>query len=288
MTIRTILAPVSGLDQDDATLATAFTVADAFDAHVDVLFAEASAAEAVPMVGEGVSSTVIEQLMRAAEREVSRRKEQAQETYAAARQRAGVGEHDTPPGPGRASAAWRLAEGREDEVVARSGHLTDLVVLGRPGDGDDVQPTLTLEAALMNGARPILLAPRAAPESLGRAVAIAWNGGAECARAVHGAMPFLEKAQAVHVLTCETSRTDKAVAQELVDYLAWHGIDARSTILEPGDREVGATVLETAADLGCDLVVMGGYSHSRVREMIFGGVTRFVLAHAALPVLMAH
>lgn len=288
MTIKTILTPVSGLDQDEAALATAFTVAESFGAHVEVLFAEASAAEAVPMVGEGVSSTVIEQLMRAAEKEVARRKEEARRVYAGQRDRAGLTEHDTPPGPGGATVAWRDAQGREDEVVARAGRLADLVVLGHPGDIEDVQPTLTLEAALMNGARPILLAPRVAPSTVGRAVAIAWNGGVEGARAVNGAMPFLEKAETVHVLTCETSRTDPEVARGLVDYLAWHGIDAKATPLQPGDADVGAVLLETAADFGCDMLVMGGYSHSRVREMIFGGVTRFVLAHAALPVLMAH
>ncbi|MEQ8966216.1 MAG: universal stress protein [Azospirillaceae bacterium] len=288
MTIRTVLTPVSGLDQDNATLATAFSVARLFDAHVEVLFAATPAAESVPMVGEGVSSTVIEQLMTAAEREIDRRREAAHHAYATVRAEAGLSEHDTPPGDGSTSAAWREHAGREDEVVTREGRLADLVVIGRAGDSESIQPMLTLEAALMNGASPLLLAPAVAPEAIGRSVAIAWNGGAECARAVHGALPFLRKAGAVHVLTCETGRTSPEAAQGLIDYLAWHGIDARPQALQRDDDGVGAVLLETAADLGCDLMVMGGYSHSRVREMIFGGVTRYVVDNAALPVLMAH
>jgi len=288
LTIRTVLTPVAGVDQDAATLATAFDVARAFDAHVDVLFAAAPAAESVPMVGEGVSSAVIEQLMTAAEREVDRRRAAARRGYDAARERAGVAEHDTPPGDGRASAAWRERPGREDEVVIRDGRLADLVVVGHGGDGDTIQPMLTLEAALMNGASPLLLAPATPPDRLGASVAVAWNGGAECARAVRGALPFLRAAQAVHVLTCETGRTSADAARGLVDYLAWHGIDARPQALRRDDGDVGAVLLETAGTLGCDLMVMGGYSHSRVREMIFGGVTRYIVENAALPVLMAH
>lgn len=290
MTIRTILAPVSGTERDGVALGTAFRVAATLDAHVEVLFARLNPSEAVPLIGEGVSTTVVEELMGVAEQEWAARAAVARQAFDEAVAATGIAMHDTAPGPGVATAAWHEQTGREDWLVRRACPLTDLVVLRHEidRDTDDVQLTMTLEAALINGGRPILLAPPTVPASVGATVAIAWDGGAQCARAVSGALPFLHRAEAVHILTAETGRTEGASADELSDYLAWHGIEAKPVRLDPGRAVVGEVLLGAATDLGADLLVMGGYSHSRMREMILGGVTRFVLARAGLPVLMAH
>lgn len=287
--IRTILCPVSGSREDEGVLQTAFCVARPFGAHVDVLFARLSAAETVPVIGEGLSSSVIEQILEAAERDWRQRLNAARSAFDKVRAMFGAGEHDTPPGPGTLSTAWRERAGREDLVVRHMTALSDLVVLGhQTGDDEDVQMSMTVEGALLHGGRPVLLVPGIPPRHVGGSIAIAWNGRPQCARAVSGAMPFLKEAQAVHVLTAPTQRTDAVIADELVDYLAWHGIEAQAHRVEPGVAPVGAALLGTAAELGADLLVMGGYGHSRFREMVLGGVTRFVIANAGLPVLMAH
>ncbi len=290
MAIRTILAPISGTERDGVALGTAFRVAAALDAHVEVLFTRMSPSEAVPLIGEGVSTTVVEELMGAADQEWSARAAVARQAFDEAITATGIAVHDTAPGPGVATAAWREQTGREDWLVRKACPLTDLVVLRHETDPDtdDVQLTLTLEAALINGGRPVLLAPPVIPAGVGATVAIAWDGGAQGARAVSGAMPFLHRAAAVHILTAATGRTEGASADELSDYLAWHGVEAKPLRLDPGRAAVGEVLLGAAADLGADLLVMGGYSHSRMREMILGGVTRHILAHAGLPVLMAH
>ncbi len=293
MTIKTILAPISGNHRDGVTLATAFHVADDFDAHVDVLFARLGAGDAVPLIGEGMSSTVIEDLMTAAEHEWTVRTARARRCFDEAVAAYGMTVHDTAPGPGTATAVLQEMNGREDWLVRRACPLCDLVVLrhdiGREADDEDgVQLTMTLEAALINGGRPILLAPVKIPRTIGRTIAIAWDGGAQCARAVSGAMPMLHRAEAVHILCAATGRTEGGTGEQLSDYLAWHGIESKPLWLEPRDGKVGETVLGAAGDLGADLLVMGGYSHSRMHEMILGGVTRFVLGHATLPVIMAH
>lgn len=290
MTLKTLLAPLCGTDSDAATLAAACQVAGTFQAHIDAVFAQVPASEAVPMVGEGVSGAVLDQLISAAEAEREQRQEKSRALFESAVAAAGVTLHDTPPGPGSATAAFRALPGREDEVMVQVSHLADLVVLGNGGRAttDDPQFTVTLEALLISGARPLLLAPLAQPASIGRSATIAWNGTAQGARAVAGALPFLYRAESVEVLTAITSRTTADEGRGLVDYLAWHGIDASLREVAPGGGSVGAALLAAAADAGSDLLVMGGYSHSRLRQMILGGVTRHILAEAALPVLMSH
>ncbi len=289
MSIKTILAPVCGLERDRSTLATAFLLAESFAAHVEVAFARLSPSETVPLVGEGMSGTIVEQLMHSAETEWEARAEHARRGFEAAIGASGMPVHDTPPGPGTASASWREEAGREEEMVARLSHLSDLVVLGRPGSTDeDLQFTLSLEAALLAGGRPVMLAPVGMPESIGRRVAIAWRGTSDCARAVAGAMSILQRAEAVTVLTAATARTQAARASELVSYLAWHVVPATAKAIEVGGDGVGASLLDAAREDGADVIVMGGYGHSRVREMILGGVTRHIIGHAEIPVIMAH
>ncbi len=289
VTLKTILAPVSGAARDDLTLAAAMTVARDFDAHVDALFVRLPASASVPMIGEGVSGAVIEQLMNAADEEWTRREATARHAFERAVGEFDVPLQDEPPGPISATAAWRETIGSEDEVVSVAGHLSDLVVLGHQRDEiEDVQLTLTLEAALFQGSRPVMLAPKVPGQRIGGVVAIAWNGSAEAARAVAGAMPFLHKADAVHILTAETRKTDPSAADGLTDYLAWHGILAAAKPVAPSDASVGAALLLTAEDLGADLLVMGGYTHSRLRQLILGGVTRHIIGNAELPVLMNH
>ena len=295
MTIKRILAPVTGTDrdarnsQDARTLATAFLVAERFSAHVQVLFARLNPSEAVPLVGEGMSSSVVDQLMQSAETEWSIRAENARLAFEAAVGAAGIAINPAPGEHKGPSAAWQEALGREEEVVARACHLSDLMVAARPADGkNDLQWSLTLEAALINGARPVLLGTGAVPSSIGRRVAIAWRDSADCTRAVAGAMPILRSAEGVTVITAATGRTHPSRAVELAEFLKWHDIDAAQRQIDVGPEGVGGSILETCASVDADLLVMGGYGHSRIREMILGGVTRYVLTHAGLPVLMAH
>ncbi len=288
--IRTLLAPISGTDHDRVTLATAFALAVPFAAHVDVLYTRLDPTQ--PSIGEGVGISVVGQLITTASREWAVRGAAAHSAYdvaIATAKAAGLALQDLPPGRGQASAAWREEVGREDLVMRRACPLADLVVLGHArGAADDLRLTLTLEAALLHGGRPVLMAPRAPTGDIGRTVAVAWNGTAEGAHAVAGAMPFLRRAAAVHVLSVATGRTDPSCADDLVTYLAWHDIAAEAQRIEFGPTRVGAALLGRTAELGCDLLVMGAYGHGRMREMILGGVTQHVLHNADLPILMAH
>ena len=168
MTIRKILAPVSGSPRDAEALHTAFRLARDLPAHVTVMFARMSPSESVPMVGEGVSSTVVEQLMTTAEQEWTRRASVARRHFDECREKHGLPQRSAPSDPPIASVDWLEESGREDGVVRRLSVVNDLIVLpNQTGSDDDLQFTLTFEGTLMAGCRPILLAPKIAGDTVG-------------------------------------------------------------------------------------------------------------------------
>jgi nucleotide-binding universal stress UspA family protein len=286
MSIRIILTPLFGDDADAAAAQTAFAVTRRFDAHVEGLFARIDPLDTIPIVGEGISPAVIDDLTRAAQVEMDKRAGAARAHFEAARTAAGVDLAERPPAPGGTSARWSEMTGRREEVIPRKARVSDLVVFGaQPADSPELGGAI--ETTLVAGGRPLLLAPKGV-QAIGERVAIAWNGSAESARALACALPFVEAASAVHVLTAETWRTQFEVSEDLADYFEWRGIACERRAIAPQDEAVGAALLRAAGEAGADLLIMGGYGRSRLRELVLGGVTRHVLTHAQLPLLLAH
>jgi nucleotide-binding universal stress UspA family protein len=140
---------------------------------------------------------------------------------------------------------------------------------------------------LFDSGRPVLIAPRAAPAAIGTRCCIAWNGTVESSSALSAALPWLKRAEAVRVLHAGAYQRRGPSAADVVPYLALHGITADVAEFTPVTRDVGAGLLQAAASFGADLLAMGAYSHSRLRQLILGGVTRHVLENSLLPVLMS-
>jgi nucleotide-binding universal stress UspA family protein len=286
MSIRIILTPLFGDETDAAAAHAAFAVTRRFDAHVEGLFARIDPLDMIPIVGEGISPVVIDDLTRAAAAEMDKRASAAKGHFEAARTAAGASLAERPPAPGGTSARWTEITGRREEVIARKARVSDLVVFGaQPADSPELGGAI--ENTLVAGGRPLLLAPKGV-QMIGERVAIAWNGSAESARALACALPFIEAAKAVHVLTAETWRTPFEVSDDLADYLEWRGIACERRSIESDNEAVGGALLRGAREAGADLLVMGGYGRSRLRELVLGGATRHVLTHAQLPVLLAH
>ncbi|QQP90863.1 universal stress protein [Skermanella sp. TT6] len=286
--LRKILVPLIGRDCDRSVLAMGFSVAKTFDAHVEALHVGGDPRDMVPMLGDGLSGPMIEEIMKASEQEFAADAEIARKHFEAARAAAQAALVQSAPGPGMASGRMRSVTGVMEDVIPHEARLADLVVFPQTAGIGDSRLSVTLEATLLGSARPLLLAPERPPAKIGGTVAIAWNGGAECARAVAAAMPFLIRAAAVRIVTADTAVTSAEEAARLADYLAWHGIQPAIDTIRPAKESVGAALIARVGELEADLLVMGGYGHSRVREMILGGVTRYVLSHPGLPVLMAH
>lgn len=285
-TFKTVLVPITDAATAGATLDTAITLAVDFGAHVVGLHVRTDPTSAVPLVGEGMSGSMVEEMMNVAERQANERAEKARTAFddACARHNLTL---TSVPTPGR-TAQWEDVVGREEEVVAWRGRLSDVVVMGRPTEGLETPSLLTLNAALMESGRPVLLAPAVAPASVGKRIVVAWSGAAEAARAVAASMALLERADEVTILTAtEAGHPVNTPANELAGFLAWHGISAKCKVV-PAGANAGVALLEQCAAANADLLVMGAYTHSRLRQLILGGVTRHILLHAPLPCLLCH
>ena len=177
--------------------------------------------------------------------------------------------------------------GREEDLVAQQARLADLTIVPHPDSGEDVSSSDALHAVLFDSGRPVLISPQVAPQEIGKRICIAWNGTAESAAAVLAALPWMRRADGVRVLTSDEYHRRGPQAADLLTYLALHGVQADIATFRGIDREVGAGLLKAASDFGCDLLSMGAYSHSRLRQLILGGVTRHVLEKSKLPVMMS-
>jgi nucleotide-binding universal stress UspA family protein len=289
MAIKVILVPMNASAACEAALATAFALARQLHAHVSALHVRADPRHSMPYMGEGMSGVVIQELMAAVESEAAERAAKARALFDRVCEAEAVPVVEAASSPGRPSVSWIEETGREDETVAHCARLADVVVIAdRPAEPDAPPMGLTMEAALLVSGRPVLIVPPGGAKALGARVAVAWNGSVEASRAVAAAMPLLEGAEEVAVLALGEGDEPRVAAERLVRYLAWHDIRACEHVLRPGPDGTGAVLLAEADRIASDLLVMGAYTHNRFREMIFGGVTRHVLAHAGLPVLVAH
>ncbi|HYN39324.1 MAG TPA: universal stress protein [Rhodospirillales bacterium] len=283
MAVRTILVPVDGSVAGRVVLKTALEVAREHDAHVDALHVRPDPRVGVPLVGEGMSAGMVEELIDLAEKETAARAREARVLFDQVQAEHGLPITGDPTGSAP-SIAYAEVGGREEQEIARRGRVHDLIVLARPSQRPDTDATVIFNAALFETGRPVLVAPvREGP--LGRRVAIAWNGSAEAARAVASAMDFIRRAETVEVVSADPDRASDVALNELTDYLAWHGIATRQQALGEAGH-AGEAVAKAVAQ--ADLVVMGAYSHSRLRQLILGGVTRYMLEHAPAALLMAH
>ncbi|MDH3230680.1 MAG: universal stress protein [Alphaproteobacteria bacterium] len=288
MGFKVILTPLYGVPSDESALAAAVAVARKFAAHVDVMHVRADPRTMIPYIGEGMSGALIEEMITSAEQQADERSRRVRAAFDDWRAKTGLPLAEAAgEGP---SCNWVETVGRPDASVARRGRVADLVVVSRP-EAEAAVTTVaeTLEAALLESGTPLLVAAARPADKIGSHVAIAWNGGLESARAVAAALPFLAGAEAITIITVGSPAPPEADAPALEAYLARHGVKVQTRNVEvEGGKSVGQTLLATATKAGADMMVMGAYTHSRLRELVFGGVTREVLAAADMPVIMAH
>jgi nucleotide-binding universal stress UspA family protein len=280
MPLQTILVPTEPHDLMTSTLETALLLARKFDSYIEGFALRPAIDNFVAMDPiSGMAMATVKQ--RDAEAAT-----QAQSLFEGFMQA-----HQVPRSvEAKAALAWSWFDAAPDgdDVVGSYGRVFDALVLGRPSDDPQGPRMLTLEAALFESGRPVLIAPPSPPRQLGENVLIAWNCSTEQARTTAFAMPLLRRAAKVTVLTVEGATVPGPSGAQMARTLALNGIPAEAVNLKPERRSAGEVILARARELGCDLLVKGAYTQSRLRQMIFGGTTRHILANATLPVLMAH
>jgi nucleotide-binding universal stress UspA family protein len=278
--MKTILIPTEDHDAMVSVLETACLIARRFDSYMEGLAVRPSAANFVAV--EPVSSLTIPSADEN-DAEIARQARTQFETF--------MQTHGVPHAEreqATCSYGWLRPAAEDDAFIGSYGRVFDLIVLGRPGRTPQDPRMSPLEAALFESGRPVLIAPPTAPSRLGQNVLVAWNGSTEQARTIAFAMPVLRTATEVTVLTVEGGTTPGPTGEEAARHLRMNGIKAAAITVSPGTRSTGEAILDRAKSLGCDLLVKGAYTQSRLRQMIFGGATRHILANATLPVLMAH
>ncbi len=283
MDIRTVLVPVTGADSGLAALDAAFEAARRLGAHVEGLHAHRNARDALAYIGEGMTGAMIEELIATAEQESAALDRRARGDFAAACEKAGFDQ-----APGKLAAQLRVETGRENELIALHGRVSDLIVVARAGKDAEAPMRATLEAALLESGRPVFVAPPDQPAKPLTTVAVAWNGSAEAARSVAHALPFLAKAERVAVISVEEGLRPGPSAADLVAYLALHDVVATADALKADYRSTGEALLAESKEIGAGLLIIGAYTHSRLRRMIFGSATEHMLGAAEIPVVMMH
>lgn len=183
-------------------------------------------------------------------------------------------------------AVWLEKVGSPDKVLSIMGPVSDLIIVSRPAAKGGKLAQMFMLAALLNSSRPVLVLPQTGKSSIGQRISIAWNQSAEAAQAVAAAMPLLRLADKVNIITRGAEGGVGPKSTQLATYLRFWGIKAER-VTAPGTDDAKALV-KAYQGTKSDLLVMGAYSRSRLRQRIFGGVTEFMLHRANIPVLMLH
>ena len=287
MAYRKILVPLVGTSRDTTVLKHGFALAKTFASHVAALFVRPDPAEVIPYLGDGISASVVQEVIDASREAAKAASGAARSAFDHASKEAGLA-IDAAARSSGVGGSFATREGVIDDVVAEEARLSDLVLFDCPAEAQEMGLRAAIESAIMNGRKPVLLVPRNVAQIAGAKIAIGWDGGAAAAHAISAAIPLLKRAEAIEIMNISSGPIDTAQLDRLRDYLSLHGLQAIEHGINPGSQGTAVTLIDAAQRTGAGLLVMGGYEHSRLREIALGGVTRHILAHATMPVFLAH
>jgi nucleotide-binding universal stress UspA family protein len=277
---KTILAVARDPGKAKALFAQALELAGRWNGHVTGMYAAPPIA-----VHPALRGRQLDEWMEVRVREQSETAAKVKAAFDAASRSAG------------GNAEWRHEDAAVTPDTRRSldfARCADITLICRSrSDSDFMDPDLTLEDLLIGSGRPVLMLPgTTAAGALGQRIAIAWNGSREAARAVHDAMPLLITAPPGSIQIICPGETGKSgmlpMGADLAESLSRHGVNARVETLDKRHMNAGPDVLAKAGELGTDLLVMGAWGHTRLREFVLGGATDTALRESRIPVLMSH
>jgi nucleotide-binding universal stress UspA family protein len=282
----TILASLTGLASDRSVLEAAVAAARIDGGHIQCLRARIDVVESAALAAASANRQAdYYEAIRKIEDEEETRSRHARAAFDEACKRHALPVHDRPQGAPQTSIAWKETRSVLNETLTEARYH-DLTIMGR----DENLSRERIVSVLMRSGRPLLLAPQKPVDIVGRRIAIAWKESAEAARALTAAAPLLSRADSVTILAIAGHASDgdgtRLSAEHLANRLAWRGIKTDIRISESPQPSTSKALLDMAYEQDVDLLVMGAYGHSRVREFVFGGVTRDLLAACPLPLFM--
>lgn len=288
MAIKSILVPLDGSEQSFNVLDTALVVANRFGAQIKAIHVRPDAEDLLPYGADYISAKLKKNVISEAQKKNREEAKLIQQQF-----KLFCKQHDVAveklPGGSKVSAIWHEESGDTVEVLVRHGRLCDVIATFRPSreKGRLLRSPAgeKLEALMMRVGRPILMVP---PKWSARKVenaAIAWNESMEASRALAMTMPWLCQMNRVTIII---ARKRKDSIPDLRDYLALHGVDAAVKYLPAKMKSAGEAILNCCKEEEIEFLVVGGFSHARSRQLVFGGVTKYLLANANVITVMAH
>ncbi|HUC72082.1 MAG TPA: universal stress protein [Stellaceae bacterium] len=283
--MRNLLA-VIGDANAGPVLDASLKVARRFNSHIVGLHSLTT--EYAVVFGGEMGFSISSEVDRTLEREGHDRRDQARRLFRDFMSAQGVPIGPVAPENPGPSASWREEDGRQNAVVGMSGRVYDLIIVEQPEKLASIAEA-TLEDALFESGRPVLMVPSNPPPAMGEVIAVAWNGSTETALTVALGMPFLKQARHVAIVAVGPQHMPEPgpEGEELARTLERHGIDVSLRTAVGRQKPQGESFLKEALAAGADMLFKGAYTQSRIRQMIFGGATRHIIMEANLPVLMA-
>ena len=277
MTYKTILVHIDAGKRSEARIEIAIRLAQKFDAHLIALNA-LSRIDLPGYVLEGVGGMTIEEFRkRYAEEQVRHGKSTFSKALAAS---------------GLAKSEWRTSDLDAVDAVTMHGRYADLIVIGQPwtADSSAVNSNFANHVMLEVG-RPVLMIPYAGNfPKLCKRIIVGWNASREATRAVTDAIPFLQRAEVVQVMVINPKAGEHGAmpGNDIALFLARHAVQVEVRVDQSSEIDIGNEMLSRASDFGADMIVMGGYGHSRLKELMMGGATRTLIDSMTVPVLLSH
>ena len=282
---KLILMPLSTSGHVTERLKGGLAVAKYFNAHLDVFHTHLDPKRFLPTGQLGLPSKLVKELDSVAGRFASTESANLKSEFInlCADQKVIYTDtsttHLTHP-----SAAWHINLGLRSEIIAEQGKVADLIIIPQSKSG---KSTSTFEASVMRSGKPILLVPRQMTNFDIKTVVIGWNASTEVSRALTYSLPLLKQATKVVICTSASSADKMPNGHEVVKYLAQHDIKSEFVTFNNGRQSTAKAFMSVAQMHNADLVVMGAFTHRRIHEQIFGGMTNHMLANTTLPIFMA-
>ncbi|MBV1901225.1 MAG: universal stress protein [Kordiimonadaceae bacterium] len=289
--MKSILLPLAANMGDHAAIHMAAHLATCFGAAINGLYIRPDPVGSIAFMGEGLTADMMQDLCDATTNEGLAQAARCQGIFNEIMAESGIGtdKSSIPTAETNgACARWQIAVGDITCHVGRKARTADVAICPQPApeypDLNDI-----LQGLIYRSGRPVFMIPSGTKHLQAKpSIVIAWNGSAECARAIGAALPFLRIAEAITLLQVGNIKDERPTLDDAAQYLGDHGLKATTLQIEPSGQGVGADILSHKTVRAAQMIVAGAFSHSRWREMILGGVTSHLVEHSDKPLFMSH
>ena len=289
MGIKTILVPIDGSKGSFAALSRAFMVAKRFESHIKALHVMMRGSEIAGTGTYNLPAKLRKSVEGEADKHALEKAAGLQEFFESHCMDNDIPISKKPLKKGGPTAVWHQEFGTVDNVLAHHGRVSDVIAVPRPKLKEGVMRRSpmgrAIEGILLRTGRPVLIEPPKSSVRKCERIVLGWNDSVECSRALAMTMPWLDGLDEVTVLV---SKKRKSSVKTLVDYLSWYGIKANIVQLDDKGKTIGEAMLKVCAEVKADFLIVGGFSHARARELLFGGVTRHLMMHSKIVTIMTH